>query len=170
MDVGPPVEITLGTDGRGTALWSGVPVGNAYLVIRHRASPAVEPGANHLPIITEAAVSIPESGSLAVNFSNPAAGALTNAFTPTGAISALRTAGVGGVDYRLLRAGDTDANLLVNSGDYSLWRGVWQGGPAPLALVDMDGNGIINSADYSLWRGTWQEFSSQNNFNHGYVP
>lgn len=187
--VGAPLEISVGQTGSGTADWAGLPPGpgNYFIVLRHRADPSGAVGPNHLGIINASTTRIdPALSTNMINFSNPTAGGIQSAYTPSSAGPnnfAMRKRTITGIgDYFLLHPGDINGDGWIQPLDSSLWLGRFEQTPAgggvgisagDFTLANLNGDAQISGADASAWLATYEEFLDQPptlGLRHSYIP
>jgi len=166
--------IELGSSGTGSNGFGigALPGGDEYYFVVHHKVPGIASGPNHLPVITAIKHRFTGTGdtrTIALDFIDG-----TQAYTLSGQITA--EAEVSSSRFAL-RAGDIDANQIVDVGDNSVWfdrfqryNGTLPDDPTkPIFQADLDGNGIIDVGDNSVWFGSFDALKSQTG-KHGYVP
>lgn len=123
--------VILSPDGTEGVVFNSIAPGNYYLVVRHR---------NHLAVLSNNAVALPNTTTTALDFTN-----YSNVYGPN------QEALMGDGKYAMF-AGDFIANGVVNVLDYNLY--ISQIGAAPNQYLDGDCNldKNITTSDYNLYQ------------------
>lgn len=121
--------VVMQSDGTPGVFFNNTGSGSYYVVIYHR---------NHMGVMSNSLVSLPNTSTTAFNFSS----------TATQAYGTSQTKLVG-TKY-CLYAGDYNGSGVINNLDYNIWYSNNSGVNVYLPQ-DGNGSGVINALDYNLW-------------------